>query len=347
MLQASQLRRHGDSRLLRQRAQLVIGVPRNGNTDGLGRCIREFIGMGRADDHRMRAAGDSAAAAQIVIDGIGYGRMGVHEIIVLLIYAGSGGCHCRLISPAAHHFLSDPFHHLRGYRIDAFLLQFTHSLCRGLGPCHVIQEPLKVRGNQNIHGRRLRQMEFSSAVIGAGGKEVAQHVILIGRAHQLSDGRTDLSCDPGCQNIAEIAGGHHHIERFLLSDGAAPHQRQPDPHIIGHLREQTADIDGIGAGEDHRIAAFLRRQRRGENFLHGTLSIIKIAFNAAYPHISAFLLLHLVFLERAHAVGRIKYADIHAFHVAEAFQCRFPGITGRRREDQYPPRFSCFLFGPG
>ena len=43
---------------------------------------------------------------------------------------------------------------------------------------------------------------------------------------------------------------------------------------------------------------------------------------------------------------RIEYADIRALHITESFQCRFPRIAGRRRQNENRPLFSAFLFRP-
>ncbi len=60
------------------------------------------------------------------------------------------------------------------------------------------------------------------AVVGAGGEEIGQHVVLVGSADQLPHGQTHPLCVVACQDVAEVAGGHTEVHLVAEGDPCRP-----------------------------------------------------------------------------------------------------------------------------
>ena len=291
--------------------------------------------MGRTDNDSVGMTGNLPFPSQMVINRIGHSGVRIHEIIIVFVHLAHGMGHIFRRSPAAHHFHVCLGKGLFGNFILSFLLQsvhtFPHLLCRA---CKVVEEPFKIGGNENIHGRCFGHVERTVDIIYTGFKEVRQYFVFIGSADQSANGGSHLLCQPGSQDIAEIAGRHYHVERFMFADGTIFQKLQPDPYIVHHLRQKTADINGIGAGEKNALFCFLFPKAASENLLQRSLGIIKIAFNTHHLHIAAQLLLHLILLQRADTMGRIENHNMDARHIAESLQCCFSRIAGSGSQNQ-------------
>ena len=79
-----------------------------------------------------------------------------------------------------------------------------------------VNQTLRIAGNQNVHRRRGRQHKFPVPIVASGPEEIIQHLIVIGGTNQLLKGHTHLLCVICRQNIAEVAGGNHHVDLLIL-----------------------------------------------------------------------------------------------------------------------------------
>ena len=112
----------------------------------------------------------------------------------------------------------------------------------------------------------------------------------------------------------------------------APVQQIPvGPEIVHDLGRQTADVDGVGAGEPE---GQLPVPALGEDVLHAGLGIVKIALHGAHGHIFALLGHHLGPLHLADAAVGVEHADADAGNVPEAHQGGLAGVAGGGGEDQ-------------
>ena len=80
----------------------------------------------------------------------------------------------------------------------------------------VVQHALQVGGDEDVHRGGDGLEERALAVVGAGGQEVEQHVVLVGRHHEVLDRQAEQLGIVAGEDIAEVAGRHHELD--LVAD---------------------------------------------------------------------------------------------------------------------------------
>ena len=114
--------------------------------------------------------------------------------------------------------------------------------------------------------------------------------------------------------------------------------------VVGKLGGQTADVDGIGAGQP---VGKCRPLTGGKDILHPGLGIVKITPDGADGDIACLLGDHLGPLDLGDAAVGIEHADPDPGHIPEAFQRRLAGVAGGGGEDEnvLPDAFDFFSGG--
>ena len=184
--------------------------------------------------------------------------------------------------------------------------------------------------DQNVHGGRGGFQQGTAAVIGAGGDKVGEDVVGVGSAQQLSHRQAKLLCQVSCQNVAEVSRGHGEIHLLPHLNHTPVQQIPVGAEVVDDLRGQTANVDGVGAGQSEGQLLSLAG---GENLLHPGLGIVKVAPDGADVDVAALLGDHLGTLHLGHAAVGVEYADAHPGNVVEALQGGFAGVAGGSGED--------------
>ena len=79
----------------------------------------------------------------------------------------------------------------------------------------MIDEPLEIAGNKNIHRRRRSQYELPVPVVFTGPEEVIKDLVGIGSTDKFVDRKTHLFCIISGENISEISCRNNEI--YLIS----------------------------------------------------------------------------------------------------------------------------------
>ena len=281
-------------------------------------------------------------SAAVHVYAVGYGRMGVQKISVIVVHVVDDGFRFAVVDPAAFKFPAElgqffcRYGHFSRFRQVLFPLGDLFRILPG----DIKQEPFKVTGQENIHGRAVCRKELAVHIVHARFKEIGQDLILIGSANQLADGNAHLLGKISGQDIAEVACRHDDVKDFPFGNRAVVDEGYVRRDVIGDLREEAADVDRIGAGKQHALFVSIGVDAGvDENPLQKALGVVEVTVNRRHVDVIPFLLLHLLLLHRADAFAGIEDHDIRACHVLEAFQSRFPRIAARRRQNQDIPVF--------
>ena len=196
------------------------------------------------------------------------------------------------------------------------------------------QQTLQIGGNENVHGGRSGLVELPAGIITTGGDEVRQHVVFVGGAHQAAHRQPHLFGVPACQNIPEVAGGHTEIHRFAPLYRALPGQTEVGIEIVDDLRHQTAEVDGVGAGQaDAAGGQSLGHIGITEHPLDAGLGIVKVSGNRVDAHVVTGLGGHLQALNLAGARVGIEHLNFNAVQPGVARQRRLAGIAAGRHQN--------------
>ena len=109
-----------------------------------------------------------------------------------------------------------------GNRVAPLLTQLLH-ITRDL---HVtaaegIEQTLKIAGNENVHRRGRRRVEWAVLIISTCANKVREHVVRVGRAHELAHRQTHFLRVPPGEDVTEVAGRHDEVELVAHGDHAA------------------------------------------------------------------------------------------------------------------------------
>ncbi len=261
--------------------------------------------------------------------------MGIHHIAHSLIHTADN-CRRLFLTCISSIEVSKLLSHNGSNLIAAILGQLLHqspirlvALIRNL-----VNQPLQITGNQDIHRGRAGQQKLPVTVIAACPKEIIQHLIVIGGADQLSNRKPHLLRIVSRQNISEIARWNHYIDRLIFPNLTIRKEPCISIHIIYNLRNQTSDVNGVGRG---KAIALLRQlfleSSISENRFHTALCIIKIAPDSHHEGIVPLLGHHLLLLNGAHAILGIKYNNPRPRHIRKACQSRLSRIPGGGRQN--------------
>ena len=125
------------------------------------------------------------------------------------------------------------------------------------------------------------------AVVGSGGEEVEQDVVLVARHDEAADGQAHAARIVAGEDVAEIARGHAELDGVARLDRAGAQQLRVGGEVVHDLGHEAADVDGVGAREDDAGVGQARGQLRiGEDALHGALGVIEVAADAADGDVS-------------------------------------------------------------
>ena len=152
---------------------------------------------------------------------------------------------------------------------------------------------------------------------------------MVGGADQPVDGNSHGLGIIGRQDIAEIAGGHAHVDGLALGDGPGLEQVAVSGGVVHDLGQDTSPIDGVGGGQKVPPFRQLRRQSLvGKQRLYPGLRVVEIAHNGAHAHVAPLLGDHLELLDLGHPVLGIKHQNSGLIHVAKALQSGLARVAG-------------------
>ena len=138
----------------------------------------------------------------------------------------------------------------------------------------------------------------------------------------------------GSQDVPEVAGRNYDVHRLSGSDGTLFHHLAVSVDVIDHLRNQTADVDGVRRRELESCCVQTCRQVCvSEHVFDVRLCVIEVSVDGHNRGVVAFLCHHLFFLDGADAVLRIEHDDACVRHISESVKRRFSGVTRSRRQD--------------
>ena len=226
--------------------------------------------------------------------------------------------------------------HILTYFIHALRTKVLHKLCglRAVAAGAEIDEAFQVRGDQDIHRRAGGQNKRTVPIILAGTEEVRQYLIFVGCADQLLDRHTHVLREIRCQDITEVTSRDADIDLLTLCDITSLKHLTICIDIVDHLRNQTADVDGVcRAQNDALCLQFLCKCRIMEDLLHTGLGIIEVAADRCCVGVLPRFSPHLQLLETGNTSIRIEYDDFRTRYIREAGHRRLSGITGGRGQD--------------
>ena len=184
-------------------------------------------------------------------------------------------------------------------------------------------------------------MEGTVDVVDPGLDEIRQHLIAVGGADQPAQGQAHVLGVPGGQNIAEVAGGHADVQPFVRAEPAFVHQVGPGGKIVGHLGDEPADVDAVGGGKDDvPFAQLLRKGGIVEDGFYAGLRVVKVAADGDDVGVLPGGGDHLLLLELADPVQRIKHRAAGAGDVGKALQGGLARIPAGGGQDGDFPGFS-------
>ena len=216
--------------------------------------------------------------------------MGIAGVGILLVDLVNGLLGVRIVAEAGAEIRLECLLDCIRYRIGALLCQRTEPL-PDLGVVlsgEQVQQPLQIAGNENIHGGGAGCKEFPVPVVHAGVDEVGQHLVDVGCTNQLLYRQTHLLCIISSQDIAEVAGGHHHVDEIPEVDLPVRCQGCICGNIVYDLRQEPSPVDGVGTGEHQAsLIQLLLDLWIRKNRLDPVLAIVKVALDGAYTHVAA------------------------------------------------------------
>ena len=121
-------------------------------------------------------------------------------------------------------------------------------------------------------------------------------------------------------------------------------QLPPRHDVVANLREQTPDVNRIGAGKKNALGSGIGADFFiGENGFHAGLRIVEITFDGAGVHVPALATNHLATLDFGRSRFREKHEHFRSRDIRETAHRRRAGVSARRREDCgfFQPRLLC------
>ena len=308
-------------------------VARNGVHD----VLREFVRACRGDDDHGRrilfVLGNVVARRVHRAGGVR-----IHRVLVLFKELVDGLD--RLVLAAE--VRPQEFLHLLLFLV----VQLVHALCGELVHAHLHahgvparkleQEPLEVGGDEDIHGGRHRLVKFAALVVHARADEVGQHVVLVRRADELTDGQPHALCIIRRKDVAEVARRHGEVDLRAHIDLPRRNEVEIRRKIVRDLRGEPAKVDGVRRREDHALfeqLLFARVARK--DLFDGCLAFVEVAAHGDDAHVIPLLRRHLQLLHFGNAVVGVKHHDLDALGVLEPFQRRLARIAAGSNEDEH------------
>ena len=200
-------------------------------------------------------------------------RVRVAEVVVILPDLADGDLRALIVAEACPEELVQLFKHLGRHLVLTVFAELLHQIRDELVVAgEEIEQALQVTGDENVHRGGHCLVEGAAAVIAARAQEVGQHIVGVGRAHELADGKAHLLGKVAREDIAEVAGRHDVVDLVARLDAARLHEVGVRSIIIDDLRGEAANVDGVGRGQANALALEqLILADGGENFLHAGL----------------------------------------------------------------------------
>ncbi|OQB89214.1 MAG: hypothetical protein BWX84_02526 [Verrucomicrobia bacterium ADurb.Bin118] len=183
-------------------------------------------------------------------------------------------------------------------------------------------EPGQVAGMPHVHrvGQAVsRRLDFP---IHPRREKVGEFIVAIHRHHQPAQRQPHPPGDDRAHHVAEIAAGYGKDDRF---------SGRSDPRgcikVIDALRQQPADVDGIGGGQSDWF-----QHRIGKGALHHRLAIVKLPVHGNGPDVVAQRG-HLFALAVADLVEWEQHDDPDPFHPMKRTGHRRTRVAAGRRQD--------------
>ena len=305
--------------------------------DGVHDVLRELVRARRGDDDH--GGGVLLVLGDIVARGV-HGARGVrvHRVLVLLEELVDG-LH-RLVLPAEVR----PEQLL--HRLALLVVQLVHALGGELFHAHLHalrlpageleEQAFEVGGDEDIHRGGHRLIELAALVVHARADKIREDVVLVGGADELADGQPHALGIVCGEDIAEIPGGDVKIYGRAHVDLPGRDEVEIGGKIIGDLRGEPAEVDGVRRGEDVSPALELLLARIArEDALDGGLALVEIAAHGEHVDVAPLLRRHLQLLHFGDAVIGVKDHDLDAGGVLEPLERRLARIAAGGDEDEH------------
>ena len=222
--------------------------------------------------------------------------------------------------------------------VHPFLRQLVHAQAHadGVAVGKLEQKALEVAGNEDVHRRTHRPVKFTALVVCARADEIGEDVVFIGRADEFSDGQPHALGVIRREDVAEIARGNGEVDLFAHLRLPGRDEVEIRRKIIGDLRGEPSEIDGVCGREDvSPLFEFFRVLFAREDGLDRRLADVEIAADGNDVDVFPFLRRHLQFLHLADAVARVKDHDLDALGVFKTFERGFARIAAGSDEDEH------------
>ena len=299
--------------------------------------MRELVRAGRADDDGGRVI--LFVPRAVIFDGVHRaGGVRIHRVLILFKKLVDGLDRFVFAAEVA----AEQLLHLRalgvGEGVDALLCERLHQRAhaRGVAAGDLEEQALEVARNEDIHRGGHRLIELAALVVHAGADEVGEDVVFVGGADELADGQPHAHRIVGGENVAEIAGGDGEVDLFSELDLVGREQVEVGGEVVGDLRGEAAEVDGVCRREDDPLLqqlclALLAR----EDALDGGLALVEVAAHGEHVDVAPLLRRHLQLLHLADAVARVKDHDLDAVGVLKALERGLARVAAGRDEDEH------------
>ena len=196
-----------------------------------------------------------------------------------------------------------------------------------------VDEALEVRRLRHVHRRRRRDVgvRFAAGRVHAGAEELVQHVVLVGREHELADRHAHRLGVEAREDVAEVSGRHRErdLEAGAFGLGQAVGVAQPRPHVVNDLGRDAAEVDRVHRAQAVRVLEL----QVGVQLLHQVLAVVERALDGDVVDVVVLQRVHLRALERAHASLRRQHEHRDAVAAAQRVLGGGSGVARRRADD--------------
>lgn len=291
--------------------------------DGAQNGDGELPGAGGGGDDGG-AAGGGQLAGDLPTDG----GVGVEEVVEAFPGIGDGGLGLGGVGPAGGEGGLEVVEGIAFDLVAPLGLELGHPGAE-LDIVALVEEPeeaLDVGGEQDVHGGGVGDGEVAAGVVAAGADEVADHTVLVGGDSKAADGGAEEAGVPRREDVAEVASGNDNVE------GAGELAR--GVKVVGDLREEAADVDGVGRGE--ASAGGLGGGVEGgvgEGGLDRRLRIVEVTADGAGGDVAAGAADHLAALDLGDAGGGIEGNERCTGNARETVHSRAAGVAAGGGED--------------
>ena len=174
--------------------------------------------------------------------------MGIHHIAIVIEDIADGFLGLDLVDPGPEEIRQDQVLHLVPHGIGTLFGKILHpfaDLC-GIMSGFFVEQPFQVAGNEDIHRRRDRPVEFAVPVIRARVDEIGQDIVRIGSADEFIDGQAHQAGIIARQDVAEIPRRYGKVDGIAVFDTPGLDGIGIGAEIIYDLRHQASPVDGVG-----------------------------------------------------------------------------------------------------